>query len=526
MPRDWQREGLNALMETQRQGKKQFLCVATPGSGKTKFALMGTHRFFRMGLMDRVVVVTPTDYLKRQWAAEAAEFAGIDLDPDFANAYQAETSDFHGVAVTYSLIGLDKAGVHKHNTINKRTLVILDEVHHAGDNKTWGTALIESFKDAEFIICLSGTAFRTDDCEIPFVTYKDRVSVSDYEYTYERAIKDNVCRSVYFSIHDGKMKWAVDKAEFEHTFKDFLTPDQVSKRLRTALDAGGNWVRDVLRAADDKLKEIRNTHADAGAMVFASSQQHAKEIKSVLERITGSKIDVVISEDDKGREKIERFARTNDRWIISVKMISEGVDIPRLRVGVYMTNIKTEMFFRQSVGRFVRVLKGLKFQDAFMFIPGDREIIGLAETIQEERNHVLDQAEKSSDDDQQRNLFGEPVYTPALKGKFQAMGAELTTSKLMSVNVDISKGAKFSVVKSPSADDPIYIQKERLRDYLNTLAKRYARRQTNGNPAIHPDYSALHKLWRQNGGKPMEMETLQELEKRVQFYEARLREAA
>jgi hypothetical protein len=161
-----------------------------------------------------------------------------------------------------------------------------------------------------------------------------------------------------------------------------------------------------------------------------------------------------------------------------------------------------------------------------MFIPGDREIIGLAETIQEERNHVLDQAEKSSDDDQQRNLFGEPVYTPALKGKFQAMAAELTTSKLMSVNVDISKGAKFSVVKSPSADDPIYIQKERLRDYLNTLAKRYARRQTNGNPAIHPDYSALHKLWRQNGGKPMEMETLQELEKRVQFYEARLREAA
>lgn len=520
--REWQAEAFRALLAIYEKGERNFLCVATPGSGKTKFALKVAHHFLSQKICERVVVVTPTDNLKSQWAEEAANFAGIDIDPEFSNSMGCEASDYHGMVITYALLGQDKKKVHAQSTFNKRTLVIFDEIHHAGESLSWGDAIRNSYENAIFRLAISGTAFRSDDALIPFITYENRISVADYTYSYDRAIKENVCRPVYFTIHDGQMKWKVGSLEFDHNFKDHLEPDQVSKRLRTALDPHGNWVRDVLRAANEKLTEIRRGHVNAAAMVFAATQKHAQEIAKVVKEITGEDPPIVISDDGAGNEKIDSFKTSSCRWLVSVKMVSEGVDIPRLRLGVYFTIIKTEMFFRQAVGRFVRVIIGLHHQDAYIFIPQDKEIVKLAETIQQEREHALDEAERTKGSTEGTDLFGN--YTPALQGKFVPIGSTATDSKTIALNVEIKNGARFSIdTRKPFNELPVYQQKHVLREKINTLAKRIALKNRNGNTNIKPDWKFAHKQWRLAGGIEMELETVDQLQKREDFYIKMLR---
>ena len=518
--RPWQVECRRAIREKYLTAK-DFLAVATPGSGKTKLGLVIAYELRKENLIDRIVVVTPSDNLKRQWAADAAAFAGLDLDPDFTNGHGMETTDFHGIIITYAMLGQDKKNVHMQNTFNKRTFVIFDEIHHAGESLTWGDAIKKSFEEAVFRLSLSGTPFRSDDAVIPFITYENGISRADYTYSYERAIKENVCRPVYFCIFDGRMRWKVHETEFEHTFKEHLAPDQVSKRLKTALDSKGNFVRDVLKAANEKLTEIRSSHPDAAGLIFATTQKHAKEIQKVLYEMTGENAPVVISEDADGSGKIQQFKDSHSRWLVSVKMVSEGIDIPRLRVGVYFTIVKAELFFRQAVGRFVRMLAHLQSQDAFIFIPQDRDIVRLAETIQEERDHALDEADhaKNGSEDSDVDLFGNE-YTPALTGKFTPLESQSTTHKTIAVNVEITSGARFGIDhrKILRNENPVFVQKEILRDSLNNLAKKYAIKLIRGNRNIRPDFRAAHKLWIDQGGKQMEFETIEELQKREQFY--------
>lgn len=525
--RTWQAEAFRSVLANLQDGKKDFLCVATPGAGKTKFALRVVHYFLQKQLADRVVIVTPTEGLKNQWAETAAVFAGLDVDPDFKNSMGHEAYDYHGMAVTYALLGQDKHKVHAQNTFRQRTFVVFDEIHHCGNREhlTWGAAVRNSFEDAVFRLSISGTAFRSDDAPIPFVNYDStNTSVADYTYSYERAIRENVCRPVYFAVYDGEMRWRVGNSEFTHSFKDSLTPDQVSKRLKTALDPKGNWIKKVLQAADDKLTGIRVHHPDAAGLVFAATQKHANDIAQVLGTITGKVPPVVVSDQGDGSERIEEFRKGKDKWLVSVKMVSEGVDIPRLRVGVYLTNVKAELFFRQAVGRFVRVLQHLQSQDAFVFIPQDKELVKLAESIQEERDHALDEAKKSANaaDQEQTDLFGN--YIPALTGKFIPLGSEATNNKVIAVNVEIGTGGMRTSVdhRKITEQNPIYMQKQNLRDRLNVLSKRYAI-SASGGGNNRPDFKLAHKKWIEAGGKAMELETVDELKRRVTFYENLIR---
>jgi len=519
--RDWQKEAFRAVLAYVDSGKKDFLCVATPGAGKTKFALRVAHHLMKDNICDRVVIITPTDHLKKQWAGEAAYFAGLDIDPDFSNSQGIEAEDYHGIAITYALLGQDKRGIHAHNTFIRRTAVILDEIHHAGNNLSWGEAVKNSFENTVLRLAISGTAFRSDDNPIPFITYNEnRMSVADYTYSYERAIKENVCRPVYFSIYDGKMKWKVAEQEFEHTFGDYLEPDQVSKRLKTALDPEGHWVRDVMSAADNKLSEVRRTHRDAAGMVFAATQEHARKLAKVVEDLTGILPPVIISDEAGSSEELDVFRRSNMRWLISVKMVSEGVDIPRLRVGVYFTNIKAELFFRQAVGRFVRVLRDLEWQDAFIFIPQDRDMVKLAEQVQEEREHALDECEANGGGNGEKDLFGH--YTPALRGKFEPLGSMATDESIIEVNVGIGSGMKESIVRNVEHETPVFKRKKVLRDQLGRLAKRIALNKRNGN-STPPDWKFAHHAWIEAGGKEMHLETIEELNSRIAFYNNLLR---
>jgi superfamily II DNA or RNA helicase len=409
--RRWQER---ALLNVNFFERRDTLVVATPGSGKTMLALVIAHMMLHNRKVSRVVVVCPTDHLRRQWAGAAAR-AGIDLDPFWSNADGVEASDYLGVSVTYQQVSF-APDLYRMNC-RQPTLVIFDEIHHAGDDLAWGSKLREAFEPAAFRLSMSGTPFRSDNNPIPFVRYEEGRSRADFSYGYADALADGVCRPVYFPSFEGRVRWLTrDGEEEDRSLLDPVSRATSAERLRAALSPDGGWLRGVLREADQKLAEVRaKGHSDAGGLVIAMDQEHAKRIGRLLGELTGAEPAVAISESPDASDRIKCFAGNRARWLVSVKMVSEGVDIPRLRLGVYATNIQSELFFRQAVGRFVRTVEGVDEQSASLYIPADPVLVRYALKIKEERDHQLTQetgTREGSADQAGGGLSGESIFTP------------------------------------------------------------------------------------------------------------------
>lgn len=385
-PREWQVEGVKAYKRALAKGQTNFLGVATPGAGKTIYALLCAQEALRANLAERIVVVCPSTHLKTQWA-DAATSLGLHFDPTRANKDGLETGDYDGVVVTYAQVAR-AAHLHRMGASRSKTLVILDEIHHAGDDANWGKEIRYAFAAASLRLMLSGTPFRSKGDPMPFVNYEDNKSRADYSYGYAKALADGVCRPVVFPSYDGDMEWWSDGEWQGASFADEVSDEEARRRLATALDPAGKWLKSLLFNADAKLSQVRiNEHPDAGGLVISRTQEHARKIARLLDQVTGISPVLAISDDADATENIKRFASGSERWLVAVKMVSEGVDIPRLRVGVYATNVISELFFRQAVGRFVRVIPDLQDQRAYLFIPRDDVLIEYAQTIKQERDH-------------------------------------------------------------------------------------------------------------------------------------------
>ncbi len=224
--RRWQREALSAYF---RYFRRDFLLVATPGAGKTAYALAVAAELLGRREIAAVTVVTPTEHLKHQWASAAPGF-GISLDPAYRNAQGALSADFTGVAVTYAQVAAHPA-LHRQRTSGRRTLVIFDEIHHSGDALSWGEAVREAFAPATRRMGLTGTPFRSDANPIPFVTYVSEPdgglrSSADYTYGYGPALDDGVVRPVIFLSYSGEMHWRTRAgAEITGTLGTPMTAD-------------------------------------------------------------------------------------------------------------------------------------------------------------------------------------------------------------------------------------------------------------------------------------------------------------
>jgi superfamily II DNA or RNA helicase len=366
-----------------------FLASATPAAGKTTFGLHVAHRMLAEGRVSRVCVVAPTTHICRQWAADAARY-GLDLEPNRPNAAGPEPRDRHGVAVTYATLAAGP-GVHRRRCAESPTLLLADEPHHMGEQASWGRSTLEAFASARFRLLLSGTPFRSDNAAIPWVAYDDDgISRADYAYGYTDALLDGVCRPVTFHTYGGDMEWMSDGKRRKADFDVVLPPAETARRLRTALDPDGDWITHVLRDAHAQLVDLRaGDHPDAGGLVIAADKDHAERLAARLERITGDRPVVVTSDAADASQRIGRFAAGSAAWLVSVLMVSEGVDIPRLRVGVYATAARTELFFRQVIGRFIRRTPTPRQQMSHVFLPSDPTLKRLAVEIEEERNHAL-----------------------------------------------------------------------------------------------------------------------------------------
>ena len=391
--RGWQKA---AYAEYFAAAKRDFLLVATPGAGKTTYALTIAKELLTRHEVQAVTIVTPTEHLKYQWAQAAKRF-NIAIDPSYRNAQGRAGADFHGVAVTYAQVAAHPA-LHRGRTENRTTLVIFDEIHHAGDALSWGDAVKEAFDPAKRRLALTGTPFRSDANPIPFVTYipeqdGSKRSASDYVYGYGPALADGVVRPVIFLAYSGEMHWRTRAGdEISATLGTPMTKEQIAQAWRTALDPSGEWIHRVLEAADKRLTEVRRGMPDAGGLVIASDHETARAYAALLRKISGERPAVVLSDDPTASKKISNFAANTNRWMVAVRMVSEGVDVPRLAVGVYATSVSTPLFFAQAVGRFVRARQ--RGETASVFVPSVPTLLGFAAELEAERDHVINHLDK------------------------------------------------------------------------------------------------------------------------------------
>ncbi len=386
--RPWQKEALEKFLAHERP---DFLAVATPGAGKTTFALAAALRSMSNCRQQRIVVVAPTAHLKSQWAQAASRF-GLHLEPAWTSATEKLPGDMHGIVTTYQQVSTSADALRK---ACAGAFVILDELHHAGDDRAWGDAVRTAFTPADRRLALSGTPFRSDTLSIPFVHYKLEEATSDYEYGYANALVDGgVVRPCYFPRINGFMEWmAPDGSLNAASFDDALDRTRSSQRLRTALSTEGEWLPAVLKQAHDQLLLLRERNPRAGGLIIATDQDHARAIADVFRTRMGIKPVIALSDDPDASSHIAGFATSSDPWIIAVRMVSEGVDIPRLQIGVYATTTTTELFFRQAVGRLVRWTPASagtsRRQKAYLFIPDDPRLRTWAHQIADARRHSL-----------------------------------------------------------------------------------------------------------------------------------------
>lgn len=552
--RKWQQEALELYRE---KDPRDFLAVATPGAGKTTFALRLATELLESRQVRKISVVAPTEHLKHQWA-DAAARVGIQLDSNYTNSQGRLADHYDGVALTYAQVAANPA-LHANRTQNARTLVILDEVHHGGDALSWGDAIHEAFDSATRRLCLTGTPFRSDTAPIPFVKYAAgpdniRRSVADYTYGYGEALRDHVVRPVIFMSYAGQMRWRTKAGdEISASLGEAMTKDMTSQAWRTALDPMGEWIPAVIAAADKRLTEVRRAIPDAGGLVIATDQEDARAYAGHISRITGHSPTVVLSDDPSSGKKIDEFSSSTDRWMVAVRMVSEGVDVPRLAVGVYATSTQTPLFFAQAVGRYVRARK--RGETASIFLPSVAPLLALANSMEEERDHALDRPKTDEDSplyDPEAALLAaanrEENASSDLQGSFEMLesfasfdkvlfdggefgaGAEVGSqeeldflglpglldadqvSTLLRAHQSQHLSSRSSSARAAEAERSEFDHRRAasLRKELQQLVNAWARRSGQPHGSIHND------LRRRSGGPEVPQASVAQLEKRVE----------
>lgn len=493
--RGWQRRALVRYLAAR---PRDFLAVATPGAGKTTFALRIAGELLADGTVERVTVVVPTEHLKIQWAL-AASRVGIALDPKFSNSSAQTSSEYHGVAVTYAQVASHPTR-HRVRTENYRTLVIFDEIHHGGDAKTWGEAMREAFSDATRRLSLTGTPFRSDDSPIPFVNYVPDAegllrSESDHTYGYADALADGVVRPVIFLAYSGEARWRSSAGE-EHAARlgEPLSAEQTARAWRTVLDANGEWIPAVLKAADTRLRQLRDGGIpDAGAMIIATDQTAARQYAALLTKMTGQAPTLVLSDDPGSSARIAEYAAGDTPWLVAVRMVSEGVDVPRLAVGVYATSASTPLFFAQAIGRFVRSRR--PGETASIFVPSVPTLLELASQMEAQRDHVLGKPHRESMGDEELVERRRTEPTEEDRG-FESLGASAELDQV------IFDGASFGTATPAGSDEeadylgiPGLLDSDQMRDLLRRRQEeQLTRRTASGEPPPVTPYGQLREL--------------------------------
>lgn len=346
-----------------------FLLAALPAAGKTYASLYLINDFLKEKPNRRVIIVTPTRNIREQWKNDAFRDFGIDLQTDEFSGYIPQLKPgFAGAVITYSLIN-------RHPLVFRKfcqqfdVFFVFDEIHHAAEHNSYGDSIKQAAEKGVRRLLLTGTPFRTDRAKMPFVNLDDDGEViMDYRYDYPQALRDGVIRELIFKRSGGHGKYKHGDTVYEHKTREELNEDQWRKLLLAFL-RWDDFMISIYRAADRRLSEIRQDIPNAGGLIVCEDISEAKRQRDLLKQATGQYATLVASDDRDAQIKLEAFKASDARWVVAIQMISEGVDIPRLMVLVYATNITTDLCFRQIVGRVMRNQGTDEDSEAWVYAP-------------------------------------------------------------------------------------------------------------------------------------------------------------
>lgn len=394
MLREWQKECSEAALEKYQSGSPHFLCLASPGAGKTVMAAEVARKMLELKLVDLILCFAPSSVVV---ASIESTFSHI-LQRNFNGGLGAV-----GAAYTYhSLMYFDKSfwkSLQMH-----RVLVIFDEIHHcSGDSldnaNVWGGEILSQVQQcASYSLALTGTPWRTDSTPIVLSNYTDPDGeiCCDYVYGLHEAIVDGVCRKPKIAlINSNNLVYSSkDNVQFFGSIIDFLSETVASYQ---SIIWHPEAMKYVLEAGCKKLNEIRKVNSDAGGLVVASSVEHAYKLLNILEKEFDQTAIIVTYHDRDALAKIGYYRQSTTEWIVSVGMISEGTDIPRLQVCCHLSSVKTELYFRQVLGRILRVNQS-ENQEAWLFTMATNELTLFSNRLAEDLPEDYKVMQQQSDD--------------------------------------------------------------------------------------------------------------------------------
>lgn len=374
--RDWQSECASKALEIFNSGNRNFFVVASPGSGKTFMAAEVAARLLKQGVVDLVLCLSPSSEVRD------GIFRTFNLRiPDcFHRGIGAS-----GYSLTYQrLLALDDSFLEPAK--RKRLLVICDEIHHCSGGgvtvpNAWGSKILNQILDlATFTLCMSGTPWRTDQFPIALAKYDNNNElIIDYQYSLTRAVTDKVCRQPVICLIDNDA-CKINQQSYKSIHEALTKTDLMYQHILN----NENALKHILRVSIDKLMAIRLATHDAGGLVVAHSIEHARKIKKILEKEFQQSVELVTYREKNPQQIIEVFRRSDTPWIVSVGMIAEGTDIPRLQVCCHITTVRTEMYFRQILGRVLRARPTDNAFEGFLYTFAEPQLKIYAERIQNE----------------------------------------------------------------------------------------------------------------------------------------------
>jgi len=547
--RKWQKECYDELLLRKRDGRNHFLAVAGVGSGKTFFSSYVFSQFLKAGEYNSVIVISPTENIKRNWSITFQYDFNIKVDHGYQFKH-AWPRDCHGVSLTYQSLNPFNIEVLKRYT-NKKVFLIIDEVHHAGDEKSWGEAIQEIGDEAGFVLLLSGTPTRSDNAAIPFVQYKklpsqgnvagDKFELQyDYYYGYADSIKDKVCCPTIFPRNSSQAQTFEGVKKLENTFEETPEQKRLFNQILTVRSEGDCYVYQTFLKANEQLSQINDKrNSNYGGLVVCKTIQDAQRLYDRIYSDFGEDFAELVTSDDKdSSKKIEDFKTSYKTWIISINMVSEGVDISRIRCIVYASNVITMVRFMQVMGRGVRNPDHNENDNdvCYMYVPDYHPLIMNAQQIEAEIKHVRQELEESLkkeyvriEGDQQRlddivlsatsdnngNVYGGSLFNLEEDTDATFMSAKYNVSKdivLTMWNDILQKAGKPKMQERPVRVETITDEKEKYKRLINTMVGK-----------IHfdhkLDFAEIHfRLNRELGGnKTSNVLTLEELKRKLEL---------
>lgn len=408
--RQWQKEALDKAINwllVQRRDR-HFLINAAPGAGKTLASCAIAQKLIQNDEVDRVVVIGPLSEVVGKWADDFRWVTGRHMAKVTAADGNIDALEVDVCATWAAVQGLlpELQAMCR----GARVLIICDEHHHAAVEAAWGSSADSAFADAKFALILTGTPIRSDGNEAVWLAYDDAGAIDHpeegtYTLTYGEAVDLGYCRPVTFHRHEGK--FSVELTDGSSVRVSGHSPADLPRNLRrvpglqTALDfyrlartpqyesdditpRQDGYQGTMLQCGSEKLTDLRHRMPIAGGLVIAPSISMAEYMVELLEELEGERPMLVHSQMPNPNSKIKAFRNTNKRWLVSVAMVSEGVDIKRLRVLVHLPNALTELAFRQAIGRVVRTAGPDDDTRAYVVMPSFETFEMYARRIEEE----------------------------------------------------------------------------------------------------------------------------------------------